>query len=176
MLNCTLSRSRIMSHTEGLMRVAERIYQANGVTTEIVRPVDFEVAAGLFMDLASTPGWDRHDWPQIQAKVDAGHSDHWSTAAREPGAEVWLPWRLMKTIWPERDWHCTQPANGLRWPRGRTSPRSPMTALQPRLERGPSRTCQPIADRCRRGWRGGGSRRGICGPIYRVVPGRSCGG
>ena len=60
-----------MSQTEGLMRVAERIYQANGVTTEIVRPVDFEVAAGLFMDLASTPGWDRHDWPQIQAKVDA---------------------------------------------------------------------------------------------------------
>ncbi|MGK0343615.1 MAG: alkyl sulfatase BDS1-like metallo-beta-lactamase superfamily hydrolase, partial [Candidatus Azotimanducaceae bacterium] len=41
MLNCTLTRSPNLSHTEGLLQVAERIYQANGVKTEIVRPVDF---------------------------------------------------------------------------------------------------------------------------------------
>ena len=37
MLNCTLTRSPNLSHTEGLFKVAERIFQANGVSTEISR-------------------------------------------------------------------------------------------------------------------------------------------
>lgn len=71
MLNCTLSRSPIMSHTEGLLRAAEGIYKANGVQTEIIRPVDYEIAAGLGIDMKDTPEWDYDEWPQIQSKVDA---------------------------------------------------------------------------------------------------------
>ena len=72
MLNCTLTRSPLLSHTEGLFRVAEGIFKANGVATEILRPVDYELAAGLGKNMADTDEWERDDWPEIQAKIDAG--------------------------------------------------------------------------------------------------------
>ena len=46
-LNCTLSRTPVMSHTEALLMVAQRIFEANGVKTEILRPVDYVLPAGL---------------------------------------------------------------------------------------------------------------------------------
>ncbi|MEM7137996.1 MAG: flavodoxin family protein, partial [Myxococcota bacterium] len=46
MLNCTLTRSPKLSHTEGLLKVSQRIFEANGVRTEILRPVDYEIPAG----------------------------------------------------------------------------------------------------------------------------------
>ena len=39
-LNCTLKRSPELSHTEGLIKIADAIMQANGVRTEIIRPID----------------------------------------------------------------------------------------------------------------------------------------
>jgi multimeric flavodoxin WrbA len=71
MLNCTLTRSPNLSHTEGLLKIAEAIYQANGVKTEVVRPVDFEIAAGLEKDYTGRDGYSKDDWPQLQEKVDA---------------------------------------------------------------------------------------------------------
>ena len=71
MLNCTLTRSPNLSHTEGLLKVAEQIYQANGVKTEILRPVDYEIPAGLGLDYAGIDNYERDDWPGIQAKIDA---------------------------------------------------------------------------------------------------------
>jgi len=71
MLNCTLTRSPNLSHTEGLLKVAEGIFQANGVSTEILRPVDFELPAGLEQDYTGVDRYERDDWPQIQAKIDA---------------------------------------------------------------------------------------------------------
>ncbi len=71
MLNCTLTRSPNLSHTDGLMRVAEGIFQANGVATEILRPVDYEIPAGLEHDYTGVDGYARDDWPGIQAKIDA---------------------------------------------------------------------------------------------------------
>lgn len=71
MLNCTLTRSPNMSHTEGLLRVAEVVFNANGVKTEIIRPVDFDIPAGLEQDYAGRDGYTFDDWPKIQAKVDA---------------------------------------------------------------------------------------------------------
>ncbi|MEM6646139.1 MAG: flavodoxin family protein [Bacteroidota bacterium] len=70
-LNCTLTRSPQLSHTEGLIMVAQQIFEANGVKTEILRPVDYEIAAGLGHNMAETDKWERDDWPMIQAKVDA---------------------------------------------------------------------------------------------------------
>ncbi|MEM8785976.1 MAG: NAD(P)H-dependent oxidoreductase, partial [Pseudomonadota bacterium] len=71
MLNCTLTRSPNLSHTEGLLRIAEQIYQANGVKTEILRPVDYEIPAGLGLDYAGVDNYLRDDWPFIQTKIDA---------------------------------------------------------------------------------------------------------
>ena len=71
MLNCTLTRSPNLSHTEGLLMVADSIFKANRVSTEILRPVDHEIPAGLAQDYAGIDGYERDDWPQIQAKIDA---------------------------------------------------------------------------------------------------------
>lgn len=60
-LNCTLSRSPIMSHTEGLMTIGKNIFEANGVSAEMLRPVDYDIAAGLGMNMADTPEWESDD-------------------------------------------------------------------------------------------------------------------
>lgn len=71
MLNCTLTRSPNLSHTEGLFRIAEQVFQANGVKTEILRPVDFEIPAGLEHDYTGRDGYTKDEWPSIQKKIDA---------------------------------------------------------------------------------------------------------
>jgi len=70
-LNCTLNRTPVLSHTESLIGVAEHIFKANGVKTDVIRPVDYVLPAGLGKDMSQTPEWDRDDWPQIQEKIDA---------------------------------------------------------------------------------------------------------
>ena len=51
-LNCTLNRTPVLSHTEALIHVAQRIFEANGVSTNIIRPVDYEIPAGLGLDMS----------------------------------------------------------------------------------------------------------------------------
>ncbi|GER08628.1 flavodoxin [Iodidimonas muriae] len=69
-LNCTLKPSPNTSHTEGLIRVSQHIMEAQGVKTEILRPVDFHLAPGVYPDMREH-GFDRDDWPAIQDKVMA---------------------------------------------------------------------------------------------------------
>ena len=71
-LNCTLERTPRLSHTETLIKnVAQKVFEANGVTTKIIRPVDYTIAAGLELDMATTPEWAKDDWPQIEKEIDA---------------------------------------------------------------------------------------------------------
>ncbi|NJN23779.1 MAG: flavodoxin family protein, partial [Acaryochloridaceae cyanobacterium RL_2_7] len=65
-LNCTLNRTPVLSHTEGLIEVSKQIFEANGVQTKVIRPVDYEIPAGLGLDMSQTDEWDRDDWPQLQ--------------------------------------------------------------------------------------------------------------
>lgn len=69
-LNCTLKRSPELSHTEGLMNVSKAIMEKNGVSTEMLRPVDYAIAYGVYPDMTEQ-GWDRDDWPAIYEKVKA---------------------------------------------------------------------------------------------------------
>ena len=69
-MNCTLKRTPELSHTEGLMQISRSIMEANGVQTEMLRPVDYQIAHGVYPDM-SRRGWDRDDWPRIFAKVAA---------------------------------------------------------------------------------------------------------
>lgn len=67
-LNCTLKRSPELSHTEGLIRISRAIMEKNGVRVEVLRPVDFDVAPGVYPDMREH-GWDRDEWPPILEKV-----------------------------------------------------------------------------------------------------------
>jgi len=70
-LNCTLNRTPVLSHTEGLIGVAQKIFEANGTSTKVIRPVDYEIPAGLGLDMSLTPEWEKDDWPKIQKEIDA---------------------------------------------------------------------------------------------------------
>ena len=67
-MNCTLKRSPEPSHTEGLIRIARAIMEKNGVSVEVLRPVDFEVAYGVYPDMREH-GWTQDDWPELLSKV-----------------------------------------------------------------------------------------------------------
>ena len=69
-LNCTLKRSPEKSHTEGLIRISREIMEKNGVSTELIRPVDHDLAFGVWPDMREH-GWQTDDWPQILEKVMA---------------------------------------------------------------------------------------------------------
>ncbi len=69
-LNCTLKKSPEQSHTAGLIDISRTIMEKNGVQVEVLRPVDFEIASGVYPDMTEH-GWDRDDWPDIYAKVKA---------------------------------------------------------------------------------------------------------
>ena len=67
-LNCTLKRSPEQSHTEGLIGVTRAIMEKNGVAVEVLRPVDHDLAFGVYPDMTEQ-GWEKDDWPEIYTKV-----------------------------------------------------------------------------------------------------------
>ena len=67
-LNCTLKKSPQKSHTAGLIAMSQKIMEENGITTELIRPVDHEIASGVYPDMIEH-GWDKDDWPEIQEKI-----------------------------------------------------------------------------------------------------------
>ena len=69
-LNCTLKRSPELSHTEGLIRISQAIMEKNDVSTEALRPVDYDIAYGVYPDMTER-GWTQDDWPKIYEKVKA---------------------------------------------------------------------------------------------------------
>ncbi|MGI9304824.1 MAG: flavodoxin family protein [Gammaproteobacteria bacterium] len=69
-LNCTLKRSPELSHTQGLIDMSAGIMEKSGMAVESLRPVDFDIAYGVYGDMAEH-GWSKDDWPQIYAKVKA---------------------------------------------------------------------------------------------------------
>lgn len=68
--NCTLKKSPEVSNTEGLIDVSVKIMQKHGVKTEIIRPVDHNIATGVYPDMREH-GWKADDWPGIYKKVQA---------------------------------------------------------------------------------------------------------
>lgn len=67
-LNCTLKKTPEMSHTQGLVEISKAIMEKNGVSVEVVRPVDYNIAYGVYPDMTQQ-GWEQDDWPQIYEKV-----------------------------------------------------------------------------------------------------------
>jgi len=69
-LNCTLKKSPEQSHTQGLIEISKTIMKKNGVGVEVLRPVDYTLAFGVYGDMTKH-GWNRDDWPEIYEKVKA---------------------------------------------------------------------------------------------------------
>ena len=61
-INCTLKTSPEVSNTQGLADLAIAIMEKNGVTVDVVRAVDHDIATGVYADMTEH-GWDRDDWP-----------------------------------------------------------------------------------------------------------------
>ena len=52
-LNCTLKRTPELSHIQGLIDLAAAIMERSGVSVEVLRPVDYDLAFGVYPDLCS---------------------------------------------------------------------------------------------------------------------------
>jgi len=70
LLNCTLKKSPERSHTEGLMQITRDILKRNRVAVEMLRPVDYQIAYGVYPDMREH-GWDTDEWPVLYEKVKA---------------------------------------------------------------------------------------------------------
>ena len=63
-MNCTLKRSPDVSNTQGLAVRAIDIMRLQGVTVDVVRPVDHDIAPGVWPDMTEH-GYDVDEWPAI---------------------------------------------------------------------------------------------------------------
>jgi multimeric flavodoxin WrbA len=69
-VNCTLKRSPETSNTEGLIEKSAAVMAARGVTTEVIRAVDHDIASGVWPDMTEH-GWPSDAWPAIQERIMA---------------------------------------------------------------------------------------------------------
>jgi multimeric flavodoxin WrbA len=67
-INCTLKRSPQTSHTQGLGDRSVEIMKKVGVSVEVIRAIDHEIATGVWPDMTEH-GWERDEWPAIYEKV-----------------------------------------------------------------------------------------------------------
>jgi multimeric flavodoxin WrbA len=69
-VNCTLKPSPETSNTQGLADLAIAIMREQGVTVDVIRAVDHDIATGVWPDMTEH-GWERDDWPMIYEQVQA---------------------------------------------------------------------------------------------------------
>ncbi len=69
-INCTLKKSGVQSHTAGLARIPIAVMEANGVTVEEVRAVDLDLPPGVQPDMRES-GFASDDWPDLFQRVIA---------------------------------------------------------------------------------------------------------
>lgn len=68
--NCTLKKSPEKSHTDLLINISRKIMDKHGVKTEVIRPIDHDIATGVYPDMKKY-GWKTDEWPEIYKKVMA---------------------------------------------------------------------------------------------------------
>ena len=68
--NCTLKKSPEVSNTEGLVEISRKIMEKQGVSVEIVRAIDHDIATGVYPDMRKQ-GWKTDEWPKLYKKVQA---------------------------------------------------------------------------------------------------------
>lgn len=68
--NGTLKRSPEVSNTEGLIDASRALMEKHGVTTELIRTIDHDIATGVYPDMREY-GWKTDEWPELYKKVQA---------------------------------------------------------------------------------------------------------
>jgi multimeric flavodoxin WrbA len=68
--NGTLTKSPGKSHTDIIIQSSCDIMEKNGVTTEVIRTIDHDIATGVYPDMREQ-GWDTDEWPELYEKVKA---------------------------------------------------------------------------------------------------------
>ncbi|MGH3465119.1 MAG: flavodoxin family protein [Kribbellaceae bacterium] len=66
--NCTLKRSPELSHTQGVIDISANIMRKEGVSVEVIRAIDHDIATGVWPDMTQR-GWDTDEWPEIFPRV-----------------------------------------------------------------------------------------------------------
>jgi multimeric flavodoxin WrbA len=69
-INCTLTKSPADSHTGHLVELSRKIMDKQGVSTQVIRTIDHDIATGVYPDMTEK-GWDTDEWPEIYKKVQA---------------------------------------------------------------------------------------------------------
>lgn len=67
-INTTLKRSPQTSHTEGLLSVSAELMRSQGVSVDMLRAVDHDIATGMEPDMTDH-GWESDEWPEILERV-----------------------------------------------------------------------------------------------------------
>ena len=67
-VNCTLKPSPAVSNTQGLMDISVAIMEANGVSVDQFRAVDYELAPGVYPDMTEH-GAATDAWPSLYERV-----------------------------------------------------------------------------------------------------------
>jgi multimeric flavodoxin WrbA len=67
-INCTLTPSPGASHTQRLMDRSMALMRRAGVTVDLIRAVDHDIAPGVQPDMAGH-GFERDEWPALQQRV-----------------------------------------------------------------------------------------------------------
>ncbi|HSW88202.1 MAG TPA: flavodoxin family protein, partial [Candidatus Saccharimonadales bacterium] len=67
-INCTLTKSPGMSHTDELIKISKKVMEKHGVKTELIRSIDHDIATGVWPDMRKK-GWKVDAWPAIYKKV-----------------------------------------------------------------------------------------------------------
>ena len=67
-VNCTLKRSPEPSHTQLLIDKSVAIMEGEGVSVEVIRAIDHDIATGTYADMTEH-GWDSDEWPEIFPRV-----------------------------------------------------------------------------------------------------------
>lgn len=69
-INCTLKRSPEVSNTQGIIDLSARLMRAQGVSVEVIRAIDHDIATGVYPDMTEH-GWATDAWPSLFPQVQA---------------------------------------------------------------------------------------------------------
>lgn len=69
-INATLKKSPETSNTETLLERSRMIMEKQGVTTQVIRAIDHDIATGVYPDMREH-GWDGDEWPKLYKKIMA---------------------------------------------------------------------------------------------------------
>lgn len=69
-INCSIKKDKSQSHTQRLMNRAMGVMREQGVYVQEVYMLDHQIAFGMVKD-GQENGFDKDDWPKIQAKIMA---------------------------------------------------------------------------------------------------------